>query len=91
MFPNPSSGLSLIKIIGGISKSLSIANEIIPLYQQAKPMIQNARNAFSSLKQVNKQQESVSLQTNASLQNNLKQNKKVITSRNNFNNPTFFR
>ena len=51
-----SSGLSLTKVLGGISKGLSIANQVIPLYQQAKPMIQNARkvmNVVGELKKTN--------------------------------------
>ena len=40
------SGLTLTKVLGGISKGLSIANQVIPLYQQAKPMIQNARKVM---------------------------------------------
>ena len=43
------SGLSLTKVLGGISRGLSIANQVIPLYQQAKPMIQNARKVMSVL------------------------------------------
>ena len=49
-----SSGLSLTKVLGGISKGLSIANQVIPLYQQAKPMIQNARKVMSVLGELKK-------------------------------------
>lgn len=48
------SGLTLTKVLGGISKGLSIANQVIPLYQQAKPMIQNARKVMSVLGELNK-------------------------------------
>lgn len=48
------SGLSLTKVLGGISRGLSIANQVIPLYQQAKPMIQNAKKVMSVLKEFNK-------------------------------------
>ncbi len=54
---NPSlliKGLSLTKIIGGLSKTLQIANQVIPLYQKAKPMIQNARNIMGVLKTITK-------------------------------------
>ncbi len=51
MFPSPvRSGLTLSKVIGGVSKTLNVANQIIPLYMQAKPMISNARNAFKIAK-----------------------------------------
>lgn len=46
--------LSLTRVLGGISKGLSIANQVIPLYQQAKPMIQNARKVMSVLREFNK-------------------------------------
>lgn len=55
MFGTPvSSGLTLTKVLGGISKTLNIANQVIPLYQQAKPMIHNAKTILSVLKDVNK-------------------------------------
>ncbi len=47
-------GLSLTKIIGGLSKTLQIANQVIPLYQKAKPMISNARSLFSIVKEMGK-------------------------------------
>lgn len=48
------SAFSLTRVLGGISKGLSIANQVIPLYQQAKPMIQNARKVISVLGELNK-------------------------------------
>lgn len=47
-------GLSLTKIIGGLSKTLQIANQVIPLYQKAKPIITNARSIFSTIKDITK-------------------------------------
>lgn len=47
-------GLSLTKIIGGLSKTLQIANQVIPLYQKAKPMISNARSLVSIVKEMGK-------------------------------------
>lgn len=49
-------GLSLGKIIGGLSRTLQIANQIIPLYQRAKPTIINARNMLNMLKEINKKE-----------------------------------
>ncbi len=53
MFPGQivKTGLTLPKVISGISKTLNVANQIIPLYMQAKPMIQNAKSAFSVAKE----------------------------------------
>ena len=48
MFPNIArSGLTLPKVLTGVQKTLNIANQIIPLYVQVKPIIKNARSAFS--------------------------------------------
>lgn len=46
-------GLSFAKVIGGLSRTLQIANQIIPLYQKAKPAIANARNMLGILKTIN--------------------------------------
>ncbi|MBE6148715.1 MAG: hypothetical protein E7167_04450 [Firmicutes bacterium] len=87
MFPRTGNGLSFIKILGGISKSLQIAQEIIPIYEQTKPMIQNAQKAFSSLKKINIPKTGNLDQTTLNLTN-----KKTITQRNSsINNPQFFR
>ena len=48
------STFSLTRVLGGISKGLSNANQVIPLYQQAKPMNQNARKVISVLGELNK-------------------------------------
>ena len=47
-------GLNLAKIIGGLSKTLQIANQVIPLYQKAKPMISNARSLLGVVKEFEK-------------------------------------
>lgn len=44
-------GFSLGKIVNGLSKTLRVANQIIPIYQKAMPVIQNARNMFGMLKE----------------------------------------
>lgn len=48
-----SNSLSIGKVLNGISKGLSIANQIIPLYQQVKPMVGNARKILHMLKEFN--------------------------------------
>lgn len=78
-------GLSLVKVIGGISKTLQVANQIIPLYQKAKPAISNARNVLKVLKgmmtkeQVNNKSKIVI--------NEIKEEKKTKKEE---NSPTFF-
>lgn len=46
-------GLTVTKVLGGLSKALGIANQAIPLYQQIKPMVGNARKVMSVLKEFN--------------------------------------
>ncbi len=51
MFPGVvRTGLTLPKVLGGIQKTLNIANQVIPLYVQVKPIIKNAQSAFSVAK-----------------------------------------
>ena len=55
MFGNPyGSGLSFTKVLSGISKTLNVANQVIPIYREAKPMIHNAKTIFSALKEFGK-------------------------------------
>ena len=49
-----SSSLSLGKVLGGISKTLGIANQIIPLYKEVKPVINNAKSAMAFFKEYTK-------------------------------------
>ena len=64
-------GLSFIKIIGGLSKTLQVANQIIPIYQKAKPAIMNARNMLNVLKEMNKKDNSTKTsETKPIVQNN---------------------
>ncbi len=51
---NVTSGLTLTKVLGGISRGLSIANQVIPLYQQVKPMVQSAKKVIGVLGELNK-------------------------------------
>ena len=49
MFPGVArTGLTLPKVLGGIQKTLNIANQVIPLYAQIKPIIKNAQSALST-------------------------------------------
>lgn len=56
MFGSPlGNGLSIVKVVRGLSKTLSIANQVIPLYKEAKPIINNARTVMGVLKGLNTQ------------------------------------
>lgn len=87
-------GLSFPKIIGGISKTLQIANQVIPLYQKAKPIISNARSIMGVLKGMTKENPKILEATNAVVKSasktkttdNLNNSTKKIES----TSPTFF-
>lgn len=52
--PVATKGLSFFKILGGLSKTLQVANQLIPVYQKAKPAISNARTILSVFKEFNR-------------------------------------
>lgn len=59
MFGNTiQSGLTIPKILGGINKSLNIANQLMPLVKEAKPVIQNMKKAWLVLQEFKPQKES---------------------------------
>lgn len=49
----PTTGLTIGKVFSGISKSLNVINQLIPIYREVKPVIGNAKNILSVLKDVN--------------------------------------
>lgn len=74
---------SLLNIINGLSKTLNIANQMIPLYKQVKPLITNSNKVISNLQ---------NLKFNANPQNN-KVNNQTINNTSlikQINTPTFF-
>ena len=81
---NPS-GLTLTKVLSGASKTLTLANQIIPLYQQVSPMVKNAKNAFSVIKEFNKG-------TKVSRPRQITKSSKVASQKKelSLNNPVFF-
>jgi Flp pilus assembly CpaE family ATPase len=81
--PTLARSLTLPKIISGISKTLQIANQIIPLYQKAKPAITNAQKILKAIKEVNQdtKKETVVLENKTPIK------KEKISSK---QSPTFF-
>lgn len=71
--------LSLAKIITGFSKTLNIANQLIPLYKQVKPIIQNGNKILSKLNNLN-----------TTTKNNSNNNTIITNEIKNNNQPTFF-
>lgn len=54
MYPSGFNGLSLGKIVGGLSKTLNIVNQALPLYKQLRPIISNAGSILSIFREFNK-------------------------------------
>ena len=69
--------LSISKVISGISKTLNIANQVIPLYQQVKPIISNASSILSVFKEFNSNDEK---NTTPSSSSNIKTTPQVVTN-----------
>ena len=86
---NPS-GLTFSRILGGAYKTLTIANQVIPLYRQVSPMIKNARNAFSIINEINKSNKKE--KKNIGFNNVKLQTKNVVSQKKelSLNNPIFF-
>ena len=85
MFGNPiNNGLTFTKVLSGISKTLSVANQVLPLYREAKPMINNAKTILSVLKNVNKKQVQ-----DKPIKKVIKK-EEIITKNFKTNNPSFF-
>ncbi len=76
----PGRAFSLPTMIGRINRTLNFANQVIPLYMKAKPMIKNAQDAFKVAKEfMNKNQKQP-------IKQNIPQKEKIIPN----NKPVFF-
>ncbi len=62
------SPLSFTKIISGISKSLNIVNQVIPLYKEVRPIINNASGILSVFKEMNKDDNTLNIPTQDKVQ-----------------------
>lgn len=78
--------LSFGKVLTGISKTINIANQVIPLYQQVKPMISNAKGALSILKTMNAPVKKTDTKENKEI--NIKKEEEFTVP--SLNNPVFF-
>ena len=87
MFSNiVGTGLTLAKVISGLSKTVNIVKEVIPIYENVKPMLGNTKKIFKYFQNGN----------NLVLKNsnniiNKKIKKTTRTTSNLINNPTFFK
>lgn len=50
MYPGLSKTFTMTSMIGKLNKTLSFANQVIPLYMKAKPLISNAKDAMKVAK-----------------------------------------
>ncbi len=50
------SSLNLSKIIGSVSKGVSLLNQAIPVYKQVKPIYSNVKGFFNTLNTVKKEE-----------------------------------
>lgn len=86
MFNTPlNGGLTFTKVLSGISKTLNIANQVIPLYKEAKPMINNAKTILSVLKGINTPTAKKSTPPNEQKKDTIVQTSSLKT-----NSPSFF-
>lgn len=86
----PTSSLNITKIIGGISKSLNIVNQVIPLYKEMKPIITNAGSILSVFKEMNKEDNNLKSSAENNLVDESKIEVKAIKKEESSNTLTFF-
>lgn len=85
MFGNPyGTGLTFTKVLSGISKTLNVANQVIPIYREARPMINNAKTILGALKDIGKNNNSSSTNNTNTIKNDTTQS--VVSN----NNISFF-
>ena len=86
---NGAGNFSFVSVLSGISKTLGVAREVIPLWQQTKPLISNMRTAYTLIKNVNTKNSTVSNRNNKANETIKKQlQQKTIIKAN--NSPQFF-
>lgn len=74
------SKISIFGIIDGLNRALNVANNVIPLYEKAKPMLSNAKNVLTIVKEFNKSDDTT-------IKNDKEEQVINITH---YNNPVFF-
>lgn len=77
---------SITKIISGLSKTLNIVNQLIPLYNQVKPYMGKANNFINNINNINNINTINTTNNNKYLKNTIEPDKS--THQNNL--PTFF-
>ncbi len=76
-----SSFTNFANILTGLSKVLRVANQVVPIYKEVKPMVGNFRNLSKIVKEFNK----------SSTKSKSNSNTKVLSQKKELNNnPVFF-
>lgn len=78
---------SFTKILGGLSKTLNVVNQAIPLYNQITPMISNARKAINLVKEFSNTSVNKAI---TNINDNVRPNIPKNLTIENKNRPTFF-
>ena len=88
MFPgrNLSTLFNIPRIINSLNNTLNVAKQIIPIYKEAKPMVNNIRTTFNKLKNITNNNVIEHAHENAK---DIKEKINTIKSVNS-NNPVFF-
>ena len=82
-------GLSLLKILGGLSKTIGIARQILPIYQDVKPLLQGVPKVFTKLSDLQNRTREISTMVNSGLYTNSTSQTEEIPKTVS-NGPTFF-
>ena len=81
---------NLPRIISALNRTLNTARQIIPIYKEAKPMVNNLKNAFSTVKTFANKQSKVVENAHKKVEP-IKEKINTLKSVNsNSNTPTFF-
>lgn len=88
MYPSGFNGLSLGRVIGGISKTLNIVNQALPLYKEIRPIINNASGILQIFKGFNRPDTKITVSEKNSTTKSTMEAK--VINNNSLNTPTFF-
>ena len=90
MYPGNFNGLTFGKVISGISKTLNIVNQAIPLYKQVLPIINNSGSMLSIFKEFNKPDTDTNIKEKSIILKDTSLPLKSTIKRITTNSPTFF-
>lgn len=88
--PSLTRALSFSKIISGISKTLNVANQVIPLYLKARPIISNAKGTLGMIKEFTSKMSTKETNKTSTTNNQVKEKPTNIEIKKEENEPTFF-